>query len=341
MSILDTATREQLRRLQRKEKDRRTYIKVTVMLMLDLGLSPMEIGQYLGIDDSTVYRYHRGFDEVGLEKYLDTHYQPYAGKLKKEEEAWLQEALRQDLYITSQEIIELVKAEFKVVYSVSGMTQLLHRLGYSYKKTKSVPSKGEVELQQAFVEKFDKMMETLPADNLVFFNDGVHPQHNTRSDYGWIRKGKDFEMPANAGRSRINLNGALNAQDVSDIVVREDETINSDSNILLWETLHKKHPGKQLIQICDNAGYNKSKKIQQWLSDNKWCKVIYLPPYSPNLNLIERLWKFLRKQVISYYFYEKFSEFRTAVLTFFDKIQVHKKALESLLTLNFHIRSAA
>ena len=60
-------------------------------------------------------------------------------------------------------------------------------------------------------------------------------------------------------------------------------------------------------------------------------------PYSPNLNLIERLWKFLRKKVINTGFYRNKTEFRDAIRNFFDNIHTYKKELESLLTLNFRL----
>ncbi|NUQ23822.1 MAG: IS630 family transposase [Saprospiraceae bacterium] len=165
----------------------------------------------------------------------------------------------------------------------------------------------------------------------------MHPQHNTRPDYGWIYQGEDFEMPANPARQRVNINGALNAHQVTDVVVVEAERINAQSCIELWKKQHRKHPGKVIFNICDNAPYYHSKIIREWLVDHPWCQIIYLPPYAPNLNLIERLWKYLRKQVTSYCFYEHFEEFRRAILDFFKNIKAHKNALESLLTLNFHI----
>ena len=64
---------------------------------------------------------------------------------------------------------------------------------------------------------------------------------------------------------------------------------------------------------------------------------IFLPPYSPNLNLIERLWKFLRKKVINTGFYRTKGAFKKAVMDFFDRIGCYKEELESLLTLNFRL----
>lgn len=339
MVQLDEQTRNQLRFLQKTNKDKKVFIKVTVLLMLDSGFSAESVALSLGIDDSTVFRYQKAWLESNLHTYLQTNYLPYSGKLKSAQEAQLKAELRQSLYISSQEVVDYVEHAFNISYTCEGMVKLLHRLGFVYKKTKPVPCKADPAQQQEFVEEIQKLLTGLDTNEVVYFNDAVHPQHNTRPDYGWILQGEDFEMPANPGRKRVNINGALNAHDVTDVVVREDETINAQSTVRLWEAQHEKHPGKTIFNICDNARYYHCDFIKQWQRGNPWCVVIYLPAYSPNLNLIERLWKFFRKKVTSYYFYEHFAEFREAVLAFFKNIGQYKLALESLLTLNFRIIS--
>lgn len=327
--------------MQRTNKDKKVFIKVTVLLMLDSGFSAESVALSLGIDDSTVFRYQKAWRESDLQTYLQTNYLPYSGKLTEEQEAQLQAELRQNLYISSQEVVDYTEHAFNASYTCEGMVKLLHRLGFVYKKTKSVPCKADPAQQQEFVEEIQKLLAGLEANEVVYFNDAVHPQHNTRPDYGWILQGEDFEMPANPGRKRVNINGALNAHDVTDVIVREDETINAQSTVRLWEAQHERHPGKTIFNICDNARYYHCGFIKQWQRENPWCVVIYLPAYSPNLNLIERLWKFFRKKVTSYYFYEHFAEFREAVLVFFKNIGQYKLALESLLTLNFRIVSTS
>jgi len=63
--------------------------------------------------------------------------------------------------------------------------------------------------------------------------------------------------------------------------------------------------------------------------------MIYLPPYSPNLNLIERLWKFMRKKVINLKYYPKFQQFKDAVKGFFETSSKYKNELAEFITLNF------
>ena len=66
-------------------------------------------------------------------------------------------------------------------------------------------------------------------------------------------------------------------------------------------------------------------------------EIKFLPPYAPNLNLIERLWRFMNKKVRNNKYYEKFSEFEFAVFEFFEKIALYREQLTSLLTENFRV----
>jgi transposase len=68
--------------------------------------------------------------------------------------------------------------------------------------------------------------------------------------------------------------------------------------------------------FLDNARYQKSYEIQDYAKTLNIC-LEYIPPYSPNLNLIERLWKFTRKKVILSEYYETFDALRNALITFF------------------------
>ena len=172
---------------------------------------------------------------------------------------------------------------------------------------------------------------------MVYFADGVHPTHNSRSTYAWIEKGKEFQQPTVSGRDRLNINGLLNAYDVTDVIALDCECVNAESTKELYELALKKHPNaKNIYIISDNVRYYHNKELQNWVEDNR-IKQIFLPPYSPNLNLIERLWKFLRKKVINTGFYRNKTEFRDAIRNFFDNIYTYKKELESLLTLNFRL----
>ena len=181
-----------------------------------------------------------------------------------------------------------------------------------------------------------ELLEACKQADVVYFSDAVHPQHNTRACYGWIKSGKTFEVESNTGRDRVNINAALNAHDVCDVVMREDESINAESTIALYEQLQEHHREGRIHVICDNAKYYRSRAVKEWVENSRIVQV-FLPSYSPNLNLIERLWRFFRKKVTDTEFYPTKEKFREAVRRFFNDIEQHRSELESLLTLNFRV----
>lgn len=168
-----------------------------------------------------------------------------------------------------------------------------------------------------------------------FFLDAVHPQYNTKSAYGWIKKGKDFLVLTNSGRKRVNINGAINGNDVTEVYTMESSRVNAQSTIELLEKIASKNKDHIVNLVCDNARYYRAKILQEWIEKNENFNIIFLPPYSPHLNLIERLWKFLRKKVINYDFYHNYEDFKTAVLIFFKNIESYKDELETLITWKF------
>ena len=341
MFHLTDIDKSHLRVLQKREKDSHLYKRITVLLMLDGGFSIAQITVSLGLDQTTINRYIHLYNDQGLEAYLTLNYEGYSGRLSESEITTLDNELQEFLYINTQEVIAFIQKQFGKTYTPSGASTLLHRLNFTYKKTKQEPCKANSTQQTAFLQKMKQLLDEIEqnSDNSVaYFLDAVHPQHNTKADYGWIKKGQDFALPANTGRKRVNINGALNAHNVTDVVIDEALTINQESVKRLVNQLVYNNPLKQIYLIHDNARYYYAKELKEWLQQNHpSVKQIFLPPYSPNLNPIERLWKFMKKEIINYDFYPTFQEFKSKVLAFFKDIGHYRKDLETLLTLNFHI----
>ena len=120
------------------------------------------------------------------------------------------------------------------------------------------------------------------------------------------------------------------------IVFREDITINRTSTLDMLKQVRSTHrPEIPISIVLDNAKYNHASEVKKYAEDNR-MQLIYLPPYSPNLNLIERLWKFMKGKVCTKY-YEKFKEFKKAILQFFEHFDSYQNDLKSLITENFQI----
>ena len=121
------------------------------------------------------------------------------------------------------------------------------------------------------------------------------------------------------------------------MVVREDPQINAQSTISLIKQIILLHITGTIYLIADNARYYKSKDVQRFLQENPRIKMIFLPPYSPNLNLIERLWLFFKKKKLWNKYYEKYDDFKKESMSFFENISLFKNELKSLMIDNFHV----
>jgi transposase len=164
----------------------------------------------------------------------------------------------------------------------------------------------------------------------------VHPQHNPVLGYGWIKRGEDYPVPSNTGRRRLNINGAVDLERLEP-VVRFDETINAESTLALFDQLQLAYPlATWIYVICDNARYHRSRRVAEYLATSR-IKLLFLPPYAPNLNLIERLWKYFKKPVLYNRCHATYESFRKECEAFFANPQRYQSDLRSLLTENFQI----
>jgi transposase len=147
----------------------------------------------------------------------------------------------------------------------------------------------------------------------------VHPTHSTKLTYGWIKKGERKEIQTNSGRQRLNLSGAIDII-TKRVLVQQDITLNAKSTIVFFQKLETAYPEANVVHVfCDNARYYKNKEVTEYLSRSK-IKMHFLPPYSPNLNPIERLWKLMNEEVLYNQYYEHFIDFKNAVLSFLGSL---------------------
>jgi transposase len=222
-----------------------------------------------------------------------------------------------------------------VSYSPTGVKELLHRLGFSYKKPKHVPGKLDPVAQEAFLQEYAQLRQTKGKNDPIYFADACHPQYNSIPAYGWIRRGKDKELKSNNGRKRVNIHGAVDIT-TQEVVTDFTKRVNKESSLRLCKKIEKKHPqAKEIHVFLDNASYYKAKWLAEQLQGSK-IVFHFLPSYSPNLNLIERLWKFFKREILYNTYYEKFDDFLEACKGFFRCRTKYRDHLRSLLTENFH-----
>jgi transposase len=330
--FLNDHEREQLKAQHRKERDKRICDRIKAILLYDKGWSIPTIAEALFLSDDAI-REH--ILEYKKSKKLVPENGGSTEKLSSEQTERLLIHLRSHTYLYIKDIIAYVQSKTGITYTIPGMNNWLHRHGFSYKKPAIVPGKANSEQQQKWIDEYNALKQSLPEDEAICFMDGVHPTHNVQPAYGWMERGVRKEVPANSGRSRINLSGAIDILSHK-IMVQEDKMLNAEATMSFLRKIEESYPTKKWIHLfCDNAPYYRNKEVTKYLTTSK-IQLHFLPPYSPNLNPIERLWKWMKERIIYNTYYEDFEGFRSAVFGFFDRLS--RLPPESVLGQNLRSR---
>lgn len=322
----------QFERRARQTKDKHEYARLCVILAKSEGMSIELIAQAHRISTDSVYRYLAEYEVQ--EK---TRHDPKGGsesKLSEPEARELAAHLRETTYLYAKHICNYVRAKYGVNYTVSGMTFWLKTQGFVYKEPIKVPGKLDSEKQEAFIQTYVALKDSLKDDEELFFMDAVHPEFQSKAVCGWIKSGEIKTLPTTSAQYRMHFIGALALEGMK-VFVQEFETVDGDSMITFFKALEASSEAKTMHIICDNGRSNKNKKLEEYLKTSK-IKIHYLPPYSPNLNPIERLWRVLREKKTYNKCYEKFAEFKKEIRRFFfEEIPKMKRELTSRITDNF------
>ena len=325
-----------LRSLHRIQRDKRLADRIKAIVHLGSGWSVKEVADALLIDEKTVSLWLEKYQRGGKEELLAMYSQGKSSSLTDKQQEELAKHLDENTYLTSREIRLYIKKKYSVGYSPTGVKDLLHRLGFSYKKPKHVPGKLDSVKQKAFLRQYWRLLKTKSKTDPVLFADACHPQHNSVPAYGWIRRGKNKLLKSNGSRKRVNISGAVDIKTM-DITVDFTKRVNKESLLRLLLKVEKKYPkAKKVHGILDNASYYVSKWLKERLNGTK-IVLHFLPSHSPNLNLIERLWKFFKKEILYNTYYEKFSDFLSACKGFFRCRTKYKDQLRSLLNEKFKL----
>lgn len=329
-------TKEQLIMLRFKHKIAKKHsaklaYRINAVILLGTGWTLEEVSNALLLDSETLRAYVKQFEEGGVEKLLEQGCRGKQSLLTQEQKNELISHLESTLYRTTQEIVLYVKRIFKIKYSRSGMTKLLHELGFTYKKPKLIPSGIDFQAQEEFMEFFEDFMETKGQNDVVIFYDSSHPQYESFCDFGWIKKGEDLLLPNHGKRGRVNISGGIDLE-TGAVIVDFPEKVNSETTLETLKLIETCYPEADSITvILDNAAAHHSSFIKEQLKGSQ-IKLAFLPPYSPNLNLMERVWGLLRRKLLTNSFSETFSDFKKKIKNFFYKT-LNKKREEWLLPL--------
>ena len=296
----------------RKEGDR-----IKAILLRSEGWTVPQISQALRLHQSTVIKHVQEYKTIGK---IQNKSGGSESHLTDKETQELITHLEENTYAHNHQIVLYIKEHFGVTYTVAGLNKWLHRNEFSYKKPKGLPHKADASLQQQFIEEYNQLKQEVGEEEPILFIDSVHPTQATKLTYGWIRTGQTKHVGTTASRTRLNIIGAIQLGYISEAITSQYETINAESIVDFMGKIRVQYSTKNTIHlILDKAGYHRSFLVAEY-AEKLNIKLHFLPPYSPNLNPIERLWKVMNEQVRNNRFFKGAKDFKEAINGFFDDI---------------------
>ncbi|NOR46446.1 MAG: IS630 family transposase [Methanosarcinaceae archaeon] len=200
-----------------------------------------------------------------------------------------------------------------------------------------MPGKAPSEaVQKDFIQQIEYYSQQ--KETVLLFFDPCHLLHNVVNAKMWQPRGKNgtIQIKSNTGRKRINILGALDIEDFSVTTTLTEETCNSERIVEFLQKIKEKYPDRKIVIILDNARYNYAIVTRAFAEENN-INLLFLPPYAPNLNLIERLWKFTKKHLVNNTYHENYTKFVDATNSFFNNLDDYNQELSSLFTQKFQI----
>ena len=340
-ALLSLVDRQHFLALMRRQINSAVHRRINALLLLDDGWTSERVAEALFIDAETVRQHKGSFLASGREGIERLKYVGRSPVLNDEQTKMLLAELSTNFYRTAKQVCRFVCEQCGHTYTPNAMAKLLGRLGMTWKRPKCIPAKANPEKQQAFRDDvLLPLMATAEADpdQPLYFVDATHPSYDAHPASTWLRRGETRLLKSNHGRATVTLNGALRWPSL-EVVTRESDKITAIEMIALFEDLVARHPTATAIHIVlDNATYNRANVVKEWLvlSGGK-VLLHFLPSYAPNLNLIERLWRFFKEQTLWNIHYPTLAEFKAAIVRFFQTLPDKAEELKSLLTPNFHL----
>ncbi len=314
--------------------------RIVACLLLILGYQTTQITDLTAMKRSTVYNLSKSLKSALISGNIASLFvmQKGCGRklVAKDILSQIVETIDNGTYTSLRQIQAMLRTKFQIVLSVSSVSRLISRLGIKRLKASSFPAKANPVIQQSF---YDNTLHQLMQDarngkNILLFMDASH--FVLGCDFlGYIYGKSRRFVQSFSGRQRYNVLGAL------DYVTKQVHTIENTTYITATEVMSlikniAVHYGtsKPIRIVLDNARYQKCAAVSDLLESLKKrydIELVYLPSYSPNLNLIERLWRFVKIRVRSEFFTD-FTSFRNFIDETIGSTSTENKAyMDSLI----------
>ncbi len=313
----------------KNEKSVKQKNRYDVVLLYMEGYSRKKISEILHIPLRTVSYHILSYEKGGMESLLIVKQPGAQKKLTDKQETELLSVISTQ---TPEEVglgvfanwtaalaCAFVKQKFGISYSSRGMLNLFDRLGLSYTRPTYTLDKADPKKQEQFRKTFETLKKLLEGDiTTILFEDESMIRDYQAIMKTWFPKGKQRIIPTYGKHEGVKLVGLLDYE-TGHVYVEEHKKYDAEVFLQFLKNVLSQYPNGKTVIILDNARIHHAKLLKEFLDKNKDClELVYLPPYSPNLNKIEELWGWLKDSVINNVFFHSREEIQKAVQKFID-----------------------
>jgi transposase len=317
---------------RKKDQDIRMHERLQAIYLLLLGMTISEVVLIINRSQATVYNFIEDFRTAGIEGLLMDTSPGRDTKLFKFQEEILIQVLETKTPIevgfeiernwTSRLVQKWIETEFGIKYSDRGVRNLLNRLGFSFTKPTYHLAKADPVKKALFRHAFEEAWKRLLDDKIdhIFFLDECTIRDYQALQKTWCKTGEQKSIPTFGKHHSIKITATLDYESGETFSMDSEKFTHVEFQRFL-ELLMKKYPDKKMVIILDNSNVHHAQELNEFLEKHqKNIELLFLPPYSPDLNMIEELWKWVQETVINNVFYDKAMKLSAAVKRFFNHI---------------------
>jgi transposase len=309
-------------------------LKMDVVLLHSQGVLTEQIQPICGLSKATLYRYLHAYQEGGVERLKELHWHRQESALVHQRTT-LEAHFRTHPPATVAAAAAQIEALTGIKRGLTQTRQFLQQLGMKPRKLGQIPAKADAEAQEAFkaAQLEPRRAEAQAGQRVVVFMDAAHFVYAPFLALVWCFTRVCVKAPR--GRQRLHVLAALHATTKELFTVQNLTYVTAETVCELLRLLAGAYPAMPITIVLDKARYHKCALVQD-LARSLGMELLYLPAYSPNLTLIERFWKWVKKQCLYGKYYPTSADFQAAIQQSIAQAhRDHLAALESLLTLKF------
>lgn len=235
---------------------------------------------------------------------------------------------------SSAEAAHIIRDISGISFSLTWVRGIMHRCGFRFIKTQPIPGRACPDKQAEWVSALQLVIdEAKEGKRKLYFMDAVHFTLEAFTCHVWCKE--PHYLKTGAGRNRFNLLGCVDPFSLDIIQSHSMVYVDAEQTKAFLEKVRRVSGDIPVSIVLDNARYQHCQAVKDKAAE-LGITLIFLPPYSPNLNIIERLWKYTRRHVLAGKYFDSPAMFHEALRHFFEVDYInHKPNLSSLLTLKF------